>query len=186
MALFIYRKKRIFDNHTDLTGLKSMKTNSFKKTCKKYMKIHYINLWQKQKTSLSDGKLCTYFKFKQNFGFENYLNIIKDFGQRRIFTRFRISAHRLQIELGRYQGIIRQNRLCIHCSSGEVEDENHFLLTCTKYRGERNDLINAICLKCPNFTQLQNPEKFIWMMSNEDHEILCKICCLIAKHEHTN
>jgi hypothetical protein len=46
---------------------------------------------------MSEGKLCTYLKVKHNFGFENYLTIIKNFEQRKIFTRFRISAHRLRI-----------------------------------------------------------------------------------------
>jgi hypothetical protein len=35
----------------------------------------------------------------------------------------RISAHRLHIETGRYQGIPPHQRLCEQCDSGEVEDE---------------------------------------------------------------
>jgi hypothetical protein len=84
-----------------------------------------FSLWQNQKILMSEGKLCTYLKVKHNFGFENYLTIIKKFEQRKIFTRFRISANRLRIELGRCQGTPRQDIICLHCSSGEVEDEIH-------------------------------------------------------------
>ena len=44
----------------------------------------------------------TYLKLKCNFGFENYLHILSDFNQRKSFTKFRISNHKLKIETGRY------------------------------------------------------------------------------------
>jgi hypothetical protein len=168
--------KLIFD-------ITSLSTNSFKKTRNVLTKDHYINLWQNPKILMSEGKLCTYLKVKHNFGFENYLTIIKIFEQRKIFTRFRISAHRLRIELGRCQGTLRQDRVCLHCSSGEVEDEIHYLLNCEKFKDERSNLICSISLGCPNFIQLQNMEKFIWMMNSEDHEIFIKKRYLITKHE---
>jgi hypothetical protein len=34
-------------------------------------------LWTKQAHSLKEGKLRTYLKIKANFGYENYLSIIK-------------------------------------------------------------------------------------------------------------
>jgi hypothetical protein len=49
---------------------------------------------------------CNYSKFKTNFGLEKYLCILKSFEQRRNFTRFCISSHRLQIERGQYQGAL--------------------------------------------------------------------------------
>jgi hypothetical protein len=47
--------------------------------------------------------LGTYITVKNNFGFEKYLGKIKNFEQRRTLTRFRISAHKLAIENGRYK-----------------------------------------------------------------------------------
>jgi hypothetical protein len=43
---------------------------------------------------------------KTDFGYENYLSIIKNFEQRRRLSKLRISAHKLQIEIGRYQGVL--------------------------------------------------------------------------------
>ena len=78
---------------------------------------------KKQLENYSEGKLCIYSNFKILFGIENYLTIITSFEQRRHFTRLRISSHKLQIERGRYQGVPRQNRLCLRCASSEIDDE---------------------------------------------------------------
>jgi hypothetical protein len=51
----------------------------------------YKENWGKQMLKHSEGKLCSYSKFKTYFGLEKYLCILKSFEQRRNFTRFRIS-----------------------------------------------------------------------------------------------
>lgn len=173
-------KKDVFNN--SIAGLPSLSTTLFKKSCNKFTRIYYINQWEKQKELYANGKLCTYLQFKNNFGFENYLTILKDFGQRRMLTRFRISAHRLRIELGRYQGTLRRDRLCLHCSSNDIEDEVHFLFNCDKFENERNSLINFIKSECSLFSNLQDTQKLIWLMNNEDKEILVKICFFISNH----
>jgi hypothetical protein len=53
---------------------------------------NYLELWTKQAHSLKEGKLRTYLKIKTNFGYENYLSIIKNFEQRRRLSKLRISA----------------------------------------------------------------------------------------------
>jgi hypothetical protein len=64
-------------------------------------------------------KLQTYLKLKCNFGIENYLHILSDFYQRKSFTKFRISNHKLKIETGRYSKPITplENRICEKCFS---------------------------------------------------------------------
>jgi hypothetical protein len=85
---------------------------------------------------------------KQHFGFENYLSVIGNFEHRRCLTKLRISAHRLHIETGRYQGIPPHQRLCGQCDSGEVEDEIHFLLIAsTKITGNEH---SSACLVLTN------------------------------------
>jgi hypothetical protein len=53
-------------------------------------------------------------------------------------TQLRISCHQLKIETGRYQGTLLHDRKCERCSSGEVEDEYHFLFHCNKLENDRN------------------------------------------------
>jgi hypothetical protein len=66
------------------------------------------------------------FRKIQQFGF--IITIVNNFELRRSFTKLRTSSHRLQIELGRYQGVPRHNRVCTKCSSNVIEDELHFNL----------------------------------------------------------
>jgi hypothetical protein len=56
----------------------------------------YLELWTKQAHSLKEGKLRTYLKIKTNFGYENYLSIVKNFEQRRRLSKLRISAWQVQ------------------------------------------------------------------------------------------
>jgi hypothetical protein len=70
-----------------------------------YLKVDVLSV----KKLVKEGKLRTYLKIKTNFGYENYLSIIKHFEQRRRLSKLRISAHKLQIEIGRYQGTLREN-----------------------------------------------------------------------------
>ncbi|MCP3882930.1 MAG: hypothetical protein GY701_31710 [Sulfitobacter sp.] len=43
----------------------------------------------------------------------------------------------MHIELGRYNGVKLNERVCNVCSSGAIEDEVHFLFHCCKYDDAR-------------------------------------------------
>ena len=49
----------------------------------------------------------------------------------RNMARFRVSAHNLNVETGRYNGMRWDNRVCELCASGQVQDEQHVLFECT-------------------------------------------------------
>ena len=60
-------------------------------------------------------------------------------------AKLRICAHNLEIEKSHYFQINRTERFCkLICNDLEIEDENHFLWQCEKYRKEREIL-------CTNF-----------------------------------
>ena len=149
----------------------------------KFLVKYFTKEWEINRDKHSDGKLCSYITFKSNFGTEKYLAILKNFDLRKMFTRFRISAHRLAIETGRYKGIPRQDRLCTRCSANAVEDETHFLFECSGMNKERDILYSIINLHCKNFTLLPNDSKLIWIMNNENFDILKGVCSYI---EHIN
>ena len=100
-----------------------------------------------------------------------------------MLCRFRISAHRLQIERGRYQGIPPDQRLCAQCGSGEVENEIHFILTCPKFTKERENLEKIVSEQCYRYTYLDNTQKFIWLFACENPIVLKTLCEFISKHE---
>ena len=72
--------------------------------------------------------------FETTFGFEKYLECIINDKFRKGLTAFRIPAHNLKIERGRYHNIPRNLRTCKPCNRQAVESEFHFLLTCPVYR----------------------------------------------------
>ena len=65
----------------------------------KHCKDLYIKHW-KQKI-ISEKKMRTYILYKNDFCYEKYLDILAT-ELRKPLTQFRISAHNLEIERGRY------------------------------------------------------------------------------------
>lgn len=82
------------------------------------------------------------------FARESYLDTVKCFARRYSTTKFRISAHDLEIEKGRYKNIPREQRVCQWCNTnmGEqiVEDENHVICDCGLYANIRSKFISAL------------------------------------------
>ena len=95
-----------------------------------------------------NGVLLLYKHFIIDFSYECYLNISPT-KYRIAFSKLRLSSHSFLIETGRYgrNRTERNERRCIMCDSGDVEDEYHFTLICSSY----ND-IRRLYLK-----QLQTP-----------------------------
>ena len=82
-------------------------------------------------------------------------------------TRFRISAHRLAIEQGRYKTppTPLEDRLCQYCLSQKVEDEFHFAMECNNYTELREKLFKDVGEVCTNFRSLNMDDKFIYILS---------------------
>ena len=126
------------------------------------------------------NKLRTYRLFKNVYKLENYLLEIKNSHHRKMLTKFRISSHDLEIERGRYKHKKPEDRICSQCSNNVVEDELHFLIACPKYSHLREVLFKDISTLYKNFDSLNNMNKFIWLLSNEDQYILTELSSFIS------
>ena len=82
---------------------------------------------------------------------------------RRCFTKIRISDHDLEIEKGRYTKIPRILRICKKCN--KIEDEEHFILECLINGKLRTDLFETLTKENPNFMQLSNEQKLIYLLN---------------------
>ena len=82
----------------------------------------------------NSNRLITYCRYKHDFAFENYLDVLKENKYRVALTRFRLSSHDLNIEQGRYDNVPRHERICKCCRTNVVETEYNFLLVCPLYR----------------------------------------------------
>ena len=101
-------------------------------------------------------RLETYAMFKHSFEFEKYLDCIQEKKYRIALSRFRISAHNLAIETGRYENIERNQRTCLSCNTGMPETEYHHLLVCTKYKDLRTKYFKRYYCSWPNIQKLTN------------------------------
>ena len=75
------------------------------------------------------SKLRTCKLVKNKFGIEKYLEL-DEMNLRKPLTAFRISAHKLNIERGRYLNLKVEDRICNVCMV--IEDEMHALCQCKK------------------------------------------------------
>ena len=55
--------------------------------------------------------------------------------------KFRSSCHKLEIELGRRIGIIREKRFCKSCDMNVLGDEFHFVMECSSYSDIRDTFL---------------------------------------------
>ena len=88
---------------------------------------------------------------------EKYLQTISNFGMRRYITKFRVSDHNLEIELGRKRTpqIPLNERICRRCEMNEIDDEWHLMFSCTKFTKERKHLYKS-CGIADNLTGVDN------------------------------
>ena len=54
-------------------------------------------------------------------------------GQRSMIVKLMLGILPINVELGRYNGIERQNRVCPSCNKGAVEDEIQIVFYCEFY-----------------------------------------------------
>ena len=115
-------------------------------------------------------KLRTYKLFKKEFRLEPYLSECNNINHTQSLTRFRISAHNLAIETGRYTKpkTPAENRLCIYCNQNSVETEQHFLLKCPLYLDNRKILFDIIKVAIPNIEENDDESKFFEIMTCND------------------
>ena len=91
-------------------------------------------------------------------------------------TQFRISAHKLRIETGRFNNKLKyvppEQRLCEYCSMNKIEDEYHYLVECPLYKDNRSKLFSYIIEENKYFPVYNGIQKFIWIMTCENILIL--------------
>ena len=83
-----------------------------------------------------------------------YSNYMND-SHRKTITRWRLSNHKLQVELGRYNNTPREDRKCTRCNV--LEDEYHAIYVCPVFHHLRVKHID-IMIKYTSVRSMLNPE----------------------------
>lgn len=132
---------------------------------KQRLRDQYIQNWQAQ--SMTSPKLKYYMKYKHNFEYEKYFDIISNNAIRNELTRFRLCSHDLEIETGRFSGIARDMRSCKLCQYNRLESEYHFLLCCPYYSDIRRKYLGII--SWPNI------HKFVALLSSTNKKTILNV-----------
>ena len=122
-------------NEEDLFVLdKSFKLikNPIKNSTKRVVKEKYEQIILEKLSNLDENsKLFLYNKLKNEIKLEDYLYTLTNFNSRKILTKFRISDHKLEIEIGRYKKVPRKQRICKACKV--LDDEKHSCFPALSY-----------------------------------------------------
>ena len=112
----------------------------------------------------------TYALFKKDQGYEEYLTKIKNVAVRKNVTKFRLSNHKLMIEVGRHKKLPANERYCPFCPEN-VEDESHFLFHCPIYRFQRSKYLASITGGIHNFDMLPDDQKLELLFCHMENDI---------------
>ena len=86
------------------------------------------------------------------------------------------------IERGRHSRpkIEREHRYCPYCKD-TVETETHFITECFEYRDERAFFFNSVQSVVPNFSYMNSQERFCFLLTQEDSNILLLTANVVNK-----
>jgi exonuclease III len=119
------------------------------------------------------NKLKLYSSIKTKFRREPYLTNIHDVLYRKLISQLRMSCHKLPVELGRYQGVKFENRLCKLCK-GSTGTVKHCIMECfhPDVVKLRNIYINKIYSVNSGLCTLSRENLFVYIMLFIDTVIL--------------
>ena len=154
---------------------------------KKILQERYGNYFFSCLSGEKQNKLRTYYKLKEEYKPETYtkLNIPKQYVRQ--LCKLRISNHNLHIEKGRYNKTPLDQRICTHCIDNKIEDEFHFICECNLYHEEREKFYDDIVNIIPCFCNLDNFDKFKYLMNCSETDVLTRFLiyidkCILIRH----
>ncbi len=126
-----------------------------KKAVEQRLKDQWLVTWHHnlETKSLSSN----YRVFKTDFGREQYLEKLTK-GDRLLVTKFRTCNNRLPVNVGRYQGVSREDRVCNKCNVEVVGDEFHVLFECTDV-----EIVRLRNMYIPNY-YINRPTQFKYVL----------------------
>jgi hypothetical protein len=147
--------------------------NKFKRHCKHMVKNKFIEKWVDEINNIDKNPILrTYMNIKFSFRLEPYLSLVKNSKYRNAISKIRTNSHNLEIERGRHckPRLAIKDRLCNKCKV--LEDEIHFVTVCDKYKTMRRDLYTKVAYVMPEFSNMDNAGKFVFLTCNENPQIL--------------
>ena len=130
--------------------------NVFKRFSKGRIQQYFETSWANGLSQPDHPRQEFYKLIKEDLSPAKHLDL-QQFDIRQVISKIRCSNHTLEIEKGRHRAIHvpRENRLCIQCDEGAIEDELHFLLECKTYEPLRL----SFSMNCQNIHEFLNGDQ---------------------------
>ena len=103
------------------------------------------------------SKLALFRKVKMEDSMSTYV-MDRNIPFRSRLAKLRLSDHKLEIEIGRFNNILLSRRNCRLCQKG-IEDVPHFLLVCERTKEERILFYSEIGKIVPHFEKFTSEDK---------------------------
>ena len=118
----------------------------------------------------SKAKLRVYRTLKENYGVEEYVAMNLDRGDRSFLAQFRMGILPIRVETGRFKQEKLEERICVLCDSGSIEDETRFLLKCNRYNDQREYLLRNAMVSEDNWHVLSDSEKMTYLVNEKPRQ----------------
>ena len=124
----------------------------------------------------SKPKLRLYNMFKSDLVQEPYINMNVSKYKRSLFAQLRAGILPLHIETGRFVDTNLNDRVCQICGNGEIEDEIHFITSCSAYNDLRDTLYTQAADNNPEFKDYDMLDSFVYLMNNMQKPTMHFVC----------
>ena len=142
------------------------------------MKKKFISYWHQ--TLQHSQKLNFYYTIKKTYGPSAHLDLTRKNASRKALVKLRISSHKLLIQTGRYDNIIRNEKVYNVCNCKTIEDAIHFLLDCPSYSSLRDMFFTKIEPSIP-FPRLLAKETLLsHIMNSTDYFINTQLTSFVS------
>ena len=104
---------------------------------------------------LENSPKCKFYKHMYSMHtLQYYLDRPVNYIYKPFICKYRICAHNLNIETGRFNNINRNERFCFNCNKNSIEDEYHFILECSRYDDLRRKYVKQYYWRNPSAYKL--------------------------------
>ena len=145
--------------------------NAFMTIFKQRLTDTFIQNWHSR---LYSSTRAVFYRSVAVFQFQPYLEKINISKFQKVFSRLRMSSHRLEIEAGRWarpNSIPLDEKKCRTCNA--IEDEYHFVIECSLFKEIRSKFIHKYYWKCPSMF------KFVDLINSSNQKTTCNLSSFI-------
>ena len=147
-------------------NVSNIKFSSFKSYIKQCFQDLYIQQWYSQ---MDNDSIYVNYKILKSTFQQNHIFKLLPNDCSISLVRFFSTNNRLPVNVLRFEGIPRHERLCNNCNMQVVGDEFHYLFTCPYYHTKRTELLPKYYYKYPNVI------KYNELLNTTERNLLLKL-----------